>query len=235
MNGPQPARYAEDRCALRGPLWATGLAVPSCLVAAFVGLGIAVAPEWFIAAVLVPLFAPFLIATGLLYRNWPTGIRIDEREVRIGAVRSHRAQGRTPTVTHQNWGVFVCPWAAVRTLDVVTDPRRLRELRTSPRFYTLSNRWGKPRAMTACMLGVLTAPFMKAALVIELDADAASAPAVRSALFFPNKPGRPLYTTLRAEVSPVWVAPTRRAEALRAFVASVSSGNTEGDDVARRE
>jgi hypothetical protein len=212
---------------------AIGLAIPSVLIAAFIGLGIVVAPEWFIGAPLVPLFTPFLIATGLLYRNWPTGIRIDEHGVRIGAVRPDHAQKRIPTVTHQNWGVFACPWSAVRTLTVVTDPRQLHELRTSPRFYTLSNRWGKPRAMTTCMLGVLTAPFMKAALVIELDAEMAAVPSLRSTLFFPNKPGRPLYTRLQPEISSVWVVPTRHADALQKAIESVGPGEAGQDDAGR--
>jgi hypothetical protein len=214
--------YAEDRCALRWPLLALGLIGPTALIALFAALGIAVNLEWLVGVAFVPFFVPFLIYISLLWRNWPTGIRIDDAGVQIGAVRSTNATRRTPTVTHQNSALFSCPWPGVRGLELVTDPKRLRELKTSPRYYTLSNRWGKPRAMTRCMLGVLTPPFVRAVLLIEIEPDMALIPELRPAVFFPNKVGRPLHTTLRPETGRTWVVPTRHPEQLREVVTTTS-------------
>jgi hypothetical protein len=61
-----------------------------------------------------------LISIGLLYRSWPTGIRIDDSGISIGAVRSAKASSREPTVSHQSRGLFTCPWPAVLELHVVT-------------------------------------------------------------------------------------------------------------------
>jgi hypothetical protein len=212
--------YSEDRCALRWPLVGLGLAAPLAVAVVFVVLAATVSPFWLIAVPLVPLFGPFMIYSGLLYRNWPTGIRIDSEGIRIGAVGSGRAAQRTPTVTHQNWGLFSCPWSAVTDVDVITDAARVRAMRNDPQYYTLSNRWSKPRTMTRCMIGVLMPPFARSVLVINVDLAQAqtldiTVPTTRTAFFFPNTPGRPAVTKLRSEPSPAWVVPTRNPEALR--------------------
>ncbi len=210
--------YREDRCALRSPLLFLGMIAPSALSMTAAVLGIVFNLDWLIAIPFI-LFGPFMIPIGLLYRNWPTGIRIDSQGIRIGAVKSGRAGRRIPTVTHQNWGLFSCPWANIKHLAVVSDATTLREIRSSPRFYTLSNRWGKPRVMVKCMLGVLSAPFMRAALVIELiDTNQAGLPLTRSASFFPNELGRPFRVQLRSEAGPVWIVPTRRPGRLQEVI-----------------
>lgn len=160
--------YVERRCALRWPLVMWGLGTPVGLVAVFVVLAVLVNPDWFVAAAFTPLFLPFMMGIALLYRNWPTGIRIDEHAVSIGAVTSRRAETRRPSVTHQNWGVFSCAWTDIKDVTVVTDPGRIRHIKKSPQYWTLSNHWAKPRDVTRCMAGVLTAPFMKAALIIDV-------------------------------------------------------------------
>lgn len=216
--------YAEDRAALRWPLLLWGLVAPGALMLGAVVFGFAVSPYWFIAVVVVPGLVPFLVGIGLLYRNWPTGIRMDAGGVRIGAVRSARAARRTPTVTHQNWGQFSCPWSGVGALRVVTEPAELRRIRTAPQFFTLSNRWGKPRTATRCMLGVLTAPFMRAALLVEVDPAQVSVPATRAAAFFPNRIGGPVRTRLEPQVSAVWVVPTRHPRRLGRAVEEFRTG-----------
>ncbi len=215
--------YVERRCALRWPLVMWGLGVPTALVGLFVALAIFINPQWVIAAAFTPLFAPFMMGTALLYRNWPTGIRIDAGGVSIGAVGSARARARRPTVTHQNWGLFTCAWPDIRYVTVVTDPARIREIKKSPPYWTLSNRWGKPREMTRCMAGVLTAPFMTAALVVRVGHEEAgvSIPELRSALFFANYLTAPRFSTrLTADPALEWVVPTRRPDELRAYLAS---------------
>lgn len=215
--------YAEDHCALRWPLLAWGLYTPVALMIVALVLAITVSAEWVIAIVFVPVFPPFLISIGLLYRNWPTAIRIDEYGVRIGAVASNRAAARRPTVTHQNRGVFACPWSGVSGLTVATEPKRIRELRESPEFYTLSNRWGKPREMATCMLGVLTAPFMRAALLIDINPFEVTVPATRSASFFPNAVGRPFRITLAGQLGVTWLVPTRHPDRLRQVIVNLST------------
>jgi hypothetical protein len=215
MSGPVPVRFAayqEAHSALSWPLLACGLFVPAAAETAFVILGIVVNPQWFIAIPFLPFFLPFMIYIGLLYRNWPTGIRIDESDISIGAIRSARAARRTPTVNHQSWGLFTCPGSAVEGVRVVTDGAELRQLKKSPRYYTLTNRWASKSTMSHCNTGVLTSPFMRAALVIDVDPLAVTATQIRPARFFNNAKG---YSRLvRPELSRTWVVPTRHPEAL---------------------
>jgi hypothetical protein len=216
-------RYAEDRVALRWPLVAAGVVAPAALAVAFaVGVVAGIAPLWGIAAPACVLC--LLVASALAYRNWPTGIRITDDELRIGAVRSAKAARRRPTVTHQNRGLFTCPLAGVRGMTVQTDRAAIRHLKVSPDYFTLSNRWGRPRGVTACKLGVLTAPFMRAALVVELDGGWARFPATGPARFFPNQPGRPFRTFLTPEESLTWIVPTRRPDRLREAVDAWAAG-----------
>ncbi len=209
--------YAEDRAAVTWPLVGVGAGVPAGCGAVF---GAGVACGWPVVGALAAAGAVLavLIGTALLWRNWPTGIRIGAGEVRVGAVRAAGAATRRPTVTHQNRGLFTVPLAGVRGMKVVTEPAEIRRLRTSPELFTLSNRWGRPRTARTCKLGVLTAPFMRAALVMDLDGGWATFPATRPAWFFPNRPGRPLRTLLTAEESLTWVVPTRHPERLAAAV-----------------
>jgi hypothetical protein len=221
VSGTFPA-YREDRSALSWPLLACGLFGPLAVVAACVILGLVVNPQWFIGLVFLLLSAPAQIYVGLLYRNWPTGIRLDETSISIGAVRSGRAAGRTPTVTHQSWGLFTCPRSAVRSARVVTDPAEVRRLRKAPLYYTLTNRWGSKRDMTYCNLGVLTSPFMRAALVIDVDPGAVTAPRARAARMFSNgKDGR-MSRLIPPALSPTWIVPTRHPEDLSAALAALA-------------
>ena len=226
------ASYAERRCALRWQLVLWGLGLPAVLAAAVAWLIMFGGSHDAIASVVSSLLGlgsvAALIGCGLLYRNWPTGIRMDEAGVSIGAVGFRRATARRPTVTHQNWGLFTCAWPSVRYVTVVTDPARIREIKKSPQYWTLSNRWGKPRGMTRCMAGVLTAPFMKAALVVGVgheEADVVS-PELGSALFFANYIAEPRFSRrLMADPALEWVAPTRHPDELRAFLASIGRGH----------
>jgi hypothetical protein len=163
-------------------------------------------PEWFLGLVFLLLSAPAQIYVGLLYRNWPTGIRLDETAISIGAIASSRAESRTPTVLHQSWGLFTCPRSAVRSARVVTEPAEVRRLKTAPLYYTLTNRWGSKRDMTYCNLGVLTSPFMRAALVTDVDPDAVTAPRARPARMFSNGKDGHLSRLIPPALSPTWIA-----------------------------
>jgi hypothetical protein len=129
---------------------------------------------------------------------------MDDHGVHIGAGK------RSTRVTRQNQGAFECPWRGVTGIRVVTDPQELKRIRTSRELFTLSNHWGKPRDVTKCMLGVLTAPLMRAALVIEIYPGDATFPETTPAWFFPNQLGRAFRVKLPGYPSATWVAPTRR-------------------------
>jgi hypothetical protein len=164
---------------------------------------------------------PVMILSGLLYRNWPTGIRVDEAGISIGAVRSARAACRKPTVSHQSWGLFTCPWQAVQGVRIVTDSGELRRMNASPQYYTLTNRWGNKARTDRCNTGVLISPFMRAALVIEVDPFEVTASQVRPARFYSSfKDGR-FSHLVRPQLSPSWVVPTRHPEALSAALQAV--------------
>ncbi len=226
---PAPS-YAEDGCARRRPLLLWGLWLPAALEIVVIALGVLVHPAWLIGIPVIPLLAPFLIGGTLLYRNWPTGIRIDGDGLRIGAVSSTRRRPRPLSIARQNWGVFSAPWDAVATVRVVTDPEELRQLRTSARYFTLSNHWGKPRGVDTdrCLLGALTAPFMRAALVAELDPSSAELPAIRSARLYPNQLGRPFQTRIQPYAGPVWIAPTRDPARLARVIEQYPAGRPLG-------
>jgi hypothetical protein len=69
--------------------------------------------------------------------------------------------------------------------------------------------------MGHCNIGVLASPFMRAALVIDVDPDAATASRIRPARFYDNYLHGYLSRRTEPRLSPVWVVPTRRPEDLR--------------------
>ena len=214
MTGPRPALYTEAHSALNRALLARYLLAPAAAETACLIAGVAFGQPWFFV-IMGWLIVPIMIWSALAYRNWPTGIRVDEAAVSIGAITSARAARRTPTVNHQSWGLFTCPWPAVRGLRIVTDRDELRQIKNSPRYYTFTNRWGARRGMGHCNIGVLASPFMRAALVIDVDPDAATASRIRPARFYDNYLHGYLSRRTEPRLSPVWVVPTRRPEDLR--------------------
>jgi hypothetical protein len=158
--------------------------------------------------------AAILVCGGMVTRSWPTGIRIDDSGITIGAIHSRNAATRTPTVWRQAWGIYTCPWEAVRTTRVVTDPAVLRQLAKSPDYYTLTNRWGGKFDMTYCNIGVLSAPFMRAALVAEIDPSQVTGTNVLAGIGYEGyKRGR-RDRRVPPRMSSVWIVPTRHPQAL---------------------
>jgi hypothetical protein len=212
--------YAEKRAALGGRLVTlTGIG-PLVVLAAGIVLTTMGGAAWSLLIAASVLYMVF--AWPLFYRNWPTGIRLDDDGVHIGA------QKRRVRVMHQNQGAFEVPWRGVTDIRVVTDGRELKRIRTSPELFTLSNHWTKGRRITKCMLGVLTAPFMRAALVVELYPGDATFPESQPAWFFPNQIGRPFRDKLEGYPSATWIAPTRRPEALASYLRSRRAGPENG-------
>ncbi|HEV3379689.1 MAG TPA: hypothetical protein VG142_01685 [Trebonia sp.] len=217
---PAPA-YEENRSALNLPFLSSALIGPLALEAVFLTLAITASPLWVIAMAVLPFTMPFLMLISLLYRNWPTGIRLDESGITFGAIGSRRAESgkRHPTVNHQSRGIFRCPWTSVMTARVATDPAEIQRLKKSPDLYTLTNRWGPARGMRHSSTGVLSSPFMRAALVIEIG-PGTTYPPLRSAKFFDNFLRHRKYSfRLRPELSATWVVPTRHPEPLAATLA----------------
>lgn len=218
MNDSQPL-YLEAHSALNSRLLAFGL-LP--IAAEIVCLILVLAANLVGLSVLMgALFVFVLISVGLLYRNWPTGIQVDEASISIGAVRSARAARRKPTVNHQSWGLFTCPRSAVQGVRIMTDRDKLQQMKKSPQYYTLTNRWSNKLEMRRCNIGVLASPFMRAALVIEVNPFAVTASEVRPARFFTNFKDGHFSHLVRPQLSPTWIVPTRHPEMLSAALQTV--------------
>jgi len=214
MSESRRATYREAHSALSWPLLACGLLAPGAAEIACLVLGAVVNSDWFVLAGLLPLFVPVLIWTTLVYRNWPTGIRFDASAISIGAIGSARAAGRTPTVNHQSRGLFTCPWPAVESVRIVTDRVELQRMKNSPRLYTFTNRWGGKAGMSHCHVGVLAAPFMRAALVVDVDPAAVTATSIRPARYYNNFKSGYFSRLIQPRLSSTWVVPTRHPGAL---------------------
>jgi hypothetical protein len=225
-----PRTYLEAHSALNGTLVAYAVLAPALLETACLTLGLVFDQPWFFVT-MGWLLAPIMVSCGLLYRNWPTGVLVDESGIRIGAVRSGSAAARRPTVNHQSWGLYTCPWPAVVGVRVVTDRSELRQIRNSPEYHTLTNRWTTKRGIRYCNIGVLASPFMRAALTIEINPSAITASAVRPARFYSNYKDGQFSHLVRPRLSPTWVVPTRHPEALSAALQTIPQ---DWDFVARQ-
>lgn len=204
--GPRPGArtvyYAEEHSALRWPLLAAGLAAP-VIALACAAAGIVLQNWSFLVAFLLAL-AVWGVRGQLLPYVWPAGIRLDDRGAHIGAVRwADKHPGRThprPTVPRQWSQEFSCPWPGVRRIGVVTDRRAIKTM------IQHSYHGRKPTP-----LGNLATPFMRAALVIWVEPEQAALPDIT--------PARGLMSANWSSPGfhqPLWVAPTRHPEQLRA-------------------
>jgi hypothetical protein len=104
---------------------------------------------------------------------------------------------------------------------VVTGRAELRAMRNAPRYYTFTNRWGGKPGMSHCNTGVLASPFMRAALVIDVDLAAVTAPEIRPARYYSNFKDGYFSHLIRPRLSPTWVVPTRHPEALSTALQTV--------------
>jgi len=220
MNGPPPVSYREPHSALNRPLLACGLIAPAAAEITCLILGVVTGQPWFFV-IMAALLVPAMIWITLLCRNWPTGIRFDASAISIGAIGSARAASRTPTINHQSRGLFTCPWPAVESVRIVTDLAELQHMKDSPRYYTFTNRWGGKTGMSHCNVGVLASPFMRAALVIDVDLATVTAPRIRPARYYSNFKNGCFSRLVEPRLSPVWVVPTRHPEALGRILAAV--------------
>lgn len=219
--------YAEDGCARRWPLLLLGLGMPVLMVLCLVG-GLATGDQGFALLFAIPLFTWVFTDARLVGQYWPTGIRIDGAGIRIGGVRRaqrHRgddAEARAPRrkpppPSFQCYHVFSVPWTGVQSLTVVTDRKELRRLRKQ-------SRQGPKRGMRArghvagFWLGMLVPPFVRAALVIEVDPESADFPEFREVRAAISAQA----TSQVGTRSSIWVVPTRHPVQLQMAVEQIT-------------
>lgn len=224
-GGAQPVLYSEDHCALRRPLVLNGLCWPLLLVGSFICL-LVTKNTGFMLGFIVGVIGNLTLGGLMLGQDWPIGIRVGTAGVRIGGIR--RAERRAarqrqeprqaPRARTQRRQVFSCPWEAVQRIEVVTDRREIRK------YAKLGRNVGDTRlevATRTMRLGLLTSPYMRALLVINVDL---AAPGTHIPEFRPPdeqrywfKPSAPQ----RFAPYPVWVAPTRHPQELKAALAEL--------------
>jgi hypothetical protein len=147
--------------------------------------------------------------------SWPIDILIDDDGIRIGGLRRSTRRARKgareyPELpTKQRRQVFFCPWEAVQRVEVVTDRAELKKLRRAAEDV------GFRHSMTVA-LGRLWSPQMRAALVINLDPDRAVFPRFLERGEEVKRPTGTSTTKRDSFRSPVWIAPTRHPDQLRA-------------------
>jgi len=206
--------YAEDHCALRWPLIFHATFWPILLAAASIVLIVDPNPD--LSYLLTIPLAGSALGIIAAVINRATGIRVTHTGVSIGGVRrQHHRQGHhpgssgpLPPATAQRGYVFSCPWPGIRHIEVVTGRDRMRELARS-------------RSDGGILaLGTLWAPFMRAALVIQVDLSQATIPQFRppDTRRYWFKPSRPDPYT----VSRTWYAPTRHPTELSAALTAAS-------------
>jgi hypothetical protein len=215
--------YAENHCALRWPLMLTGLYAPVIALAVF-ALGLALqdgALYWPALAVLGLGFVAWSFRGELLPYVWPAGIRLDAGGVRIGGVRwAEKHPGRVrrkATVPHQYGQVFSCSSDGVRRIGVTRNRQAIKVLIR----HAYHGRKPTP-------LGNLAAPFMRAALVIQVDSEHAGLPEIR-----PARGPLSVNWSSPGYHQPIWVIPTRHPGKLETALATVPlPAGTVGDPYA---
>jgi hypothetical protein len=195
--------YAEDHSAIRWPYYFHSLLWPLVLVVTVAAAAVTGNPNW--AWPIAVGIAGTLLGTGFTSKMWPVGIRVGGDGIRIGGVRGRpRPRKSPPWADYQRRQVLFCPWDAVRRAAVITDKPALRDARSLSRQGVIR-------------LGVLSAPFTRAALLIEVDPDRVVLPEFRE-----QDIDRPFWRPAHmapVEVSAVWYVPTRHPDALRAALA----------------
>ncbi|WP_405671015.1 hypothetical protein [Streptomyces sp. NBC_01530] len=225
MNLPEmtePARYTEERSALRWPLVFHGFFWPLLLVASFTAL--AVTKNYvFMIGVILGVFGSVSLGGLHLAEKRPIGIRVDAAGIWIGGIQraermrvAGKTQKKLSRAGAQQRQVFFCPWDAVQRVEVITERKEIRKIAK------LGEGVGASRsevATRAIKLGLLTAPYMRAVLVLNVDLSAAVIPEFRPPVersFW--KSGSPQ----RFAPSPIWCAPTRHPEQLRTALAHLA-------------
>ncbi|WP_328319026.1 hypothetical protein [Streptomyces sp. NBC_00388] len=221
MNLPattEPVHYTEGRSALRWPLVFHGFFWPLLLIVSFVALPLTGNYSVFMPGIILGFLGSVSLGGLHLAEDRPIGIRVDAAGIWIGGIqRTERLRARgeargtkLPRARAHRRQVFFCPWAAVQRVEVVSDPKEIRKIAK------LGRDVGSSRLDTATgtiKLGLMTAPYMRAAVIINVDLAGVNVPEFRApqerSFFKPSSPQR-------FAPSPIWCAPTRHPEKLRA-------------------
>lgn len=210
MRHGEGEQYREPHSALSPPLIVLGGVLPALLVAAAVVLGVVADPAWFVAVPLVPLVPPFLMTVSLLMRNRRTGIVVGETGVTVGALGARR-------------GEYFIPWTAIDSARIETSPRLVDAMLKARRIFSPTRYWGVPRGMAdfAIPAGVFVPPFAGAVLVIDVaEPTSVVGEPPRPRRYFGNYLNANLFSrSYRAEISALWLVPTRHPERLAAALA----------------
>ena len=218
-SGTPMAYYAEDHCALRWPFLAAGLYVPLAILALMV-LGAAL-QELALFLISIPVGWVWGARGQLLPYAWPAGIRLDSDGVRIGGVRwAEKHPGRLrrkPTVPHQYGQVFSCPWDGVPRIGVTRNRQAIK---------MMIRHAAHGQRLTP--LGNLAIPFMRAALVIQVEREHAVLPEIR-----PARGALSMNWSSPGYHQPIWVIPTRHPGKLETVLATLPlPAGTVGDPYA---
>jgi hypothetical protein len=214
-NGGSPAYYAEDRAAVNGPLVFNGVFWLPLFAAT--SLGIAATGSILLLIPSLVALCGFMLTLGTfgLVWCWPIDIRIDDEGIRIGGLRraarrARKGQPKFPPMPNRQRGeVFSCPWDAVLRVEVVTDRSELKKLRKAAPDIGL-------KRLDTVALGRLWSLHMHAALVVNLDPDHAVYPRFMEKNEQIRKKLGVFTCKLDSFHSPVWIAPTRHPDQLRA-------------------
>jgi hypothetical protein len=206
----QPGAYVERRSAVQWPLVLTTLSCWAIFVASVVL--ITVVSVDFATPLGISLLCSLFYAIILLGRAWPVGIQADANGIHIGGISdaqrdtspSDAKRIKLPHARWQHGQVFACPWSGVQRVEVVTNRAELRKYAKLGRI---------KRSPSIVHLGILTVPFMRAALVVTVDLQIAEIPRFRA----PDDRRYWFKTSdfTRGNPSPIWVVPTRHPEELR--------------------
>lgn len=217
--------YAEDGSARTAKQLVIPIVVWTLLVVGIVAAAVAGSPGVAVGLAVVLLLIGAVQVTGLMIRV-PLGIRMDQRGIRIGAVRAaERGKSRALPRDRPIRGftramhVYSCDWSGVRRARVLTDPRELKAMASSfqggPAEYR--GEWWYSLGMAAWAPGRFIGVLTGAALIVEVETQRASFQATRPPK---GKLGSTLAQDIYTNETMAWVIPTRNPEGIKAALAA---------------
>lgn len=212
--------YTEDRAALRPTLVILGVGLPVIVVTCAVAGGITGQTGLIVPAALALIVWIFTNSVRV-FVHWPTGIRIDEAGVRIGNVHrpTPKRRRRPPAPSFQAYQVFSVKWSGVLAMRLSTDRHELRQLSRQSRRASTKGTSARGGMAIGFYLGMLTPPFMRAALIIEIDPEHATFPEFRI------QQALSVASSQVGTQSRIWVVPTRHAHQLIEVVDAITNSS----------
>ena len=115
---------------------------------------------------------------------------------------------------HQSWGIYTCPWTWINNAQVIRSPEAIRT--AAKGYHTLNNQGGGNLSMTCCDIGIMTAPFTRAALVVDVWPAKVTGTTVRASRGYTNFRDGHLSRKFTPQMSTRWIVPTRHPSAVDA-------------------